>query len=413
MIQIGTTYGEVYLTPNTSLSIQEETSGARRRLTFAGESREINNRMSWFDAAFEKIRWGKGDLLVLTETQFANRLDSLRGLVEKFEAAYADSVKLSKDEQEILETKNKLKIVSFEQEYYFFQLNNFVNNSVAAANGEYIQTEQNNLDAPNLKLSEVPFQDLFLDFSDYQMLLNWVWQNQVRLSTFALSTRKKSNQRDPIVSDSLTKKISLPDETREYLRAFNLQSWLFELGITRETDSVLHDYKRTYPNSAYLPAIDEVYQSWLQLAPGKPAPRFEGTTIDGRSVSLADLKGKIVYTDVWATWCGPCVAEIPFSKKLQKAFSTEDEILFLNISLDQNQEAWRDFLNKDVTWKGLHIVLAPDEIQAFNKSFKIESIPQYFLFDKAGNIISLKAPRPSEQGLEDEIKKIMLQNTNL
>lgn len=413
MIQIGTTYSEIYLTPGNSLAIQEDTGSSRKRLTFSGEGREINNCISWFNAAFEKIRWGKGDLPMLNETQFTNRLDSLRGLFKEFEAAYTDSVNLSKDEREILEKKNKLKIVSFEQEYYFFQLNTFLNNSAAAANGDYIQTEQNNLKAPNLKLSEVPFQDSHLTFSDYQMLLNWVWQNQVRLPAFGIATRTGFPQRDQIVSDSLIKNIALPDLTREYLRAFNLNSWLYEVGINPETDSILIDYKRTYPNSAYSATLDELYQSWLQLAPGKPAPLFEGTTMDGRRVSLADLKGKIMYVDVWATWCGPCVAEIPFSKKLQKAFSAEDDILFLNISLDQNQETWRDFLNNDVAWKGLHIVLAPDQIEAFNKSYKIVGIPQYFLFDKAGNIISIKAPRPSEQGLEAEIKKIILQNTNM
>ena len=64
------------------------------------------------------------------------------------------------------------------------------------------------------------------------------------------------------------------------------------------------------------------------------APDFSGRTLEGKLISLKDFKGKVVYVDVWATWCGPCVEEIPYAKKLQGTFQ-EDKVIFLNVSVDR------------------------------------------------------------------------------
>jgi hypothetical protein len=65
-----------------------------------------------------------------------------------------------------------------------------------------------------------------------------------------------------------------------------------------------------------------------KLGPGKPATDVTGLTTDGKKVSLSSLKGKVVYVDVWATWCAPCRAEFPDSKKLVKEFEGNDQVEF-------------------------------------------------------------------------------------
>jgi thiol-disulfide isomerase/thioredoxin len=69
----------------------------------------------------------------------------------------------------------------------------------------------------------------------------------------------------------------------------------------------------------------------MAIPPGNKAPDFADTTPEGKLVSLHDLAGKVVYIDVWATWCGPCRKEIPYAKKLQKEFTGNSKIAFVNI----------------------------------------------------------------------------------
>ena len=63
------------------------------------------------------------------------------------------------------------------------------------------------------------------------------------------------------------------------------------------------------------------------------APNFNLPNQNGETISLSDLKGKYVYIDVWATWCGPCIAEIPSLKKVEKLYHNKN-IEFVSISID-------------------------------------------------------------------------------
>ncbi|MBD2756324.1 TlpA family protein disulfide reductase [Spirosoma validum] len=88
-------------------------------------------------------------------------------------------------------------------------------------------------------------------------------------------------------------------------------------GLTPGTDSVRITLNKEPDYGLYAPTIQQKYTKWQALAPGQVAPNFTGVTPDGQSVSLSDLKGKIVYVDVWATWCMPCREEFPAAKQLQ------------------------------------------------------------------------------------------------
>lgn len=71
------------------------------------------------------------------------------------------------------------------------------------------------------------------------------------------------------------------------------------------------------------------------------------TDVNGKKYRLSDFKGKAVYIDVWATWCGPCCMEIPYMEKLVKHYAKNKKIEFLSISLDENQKKWKKKLTED------------------------------------------------------------------
>lgn len=139
-----------------------------------------------------------------------------------------------------------------------------------------------------------------------------------------------------------------------------------------------------------------------KLGKGLPSPEFtDYLNVKGGTSSLSDFKGSYVYIDVWATWCVPCIYEMPFLAKVEEEFKDKN-ITFLSISVDnkKDEEKWR----KMIETKNLHGVqlLADNAIESqFIKDYYILGIPRFILLDKEGNIVSYDAPRPSEERLKD------------
>ena len=121
---------------------------------------------------------------------------------------------------------------------------------------------------------------------------------------------------------------------------------------------------------------------------------------DENEFSLASFKGKLVYVDVWATWCGPCKAEIPSLQKLETDYHGKD-ITFMSVSVDTDKEAWE----KMVADKELGgVQLWADGWSKITKDYAIFGIPRFMLFDAEGNVISTNAPRPSSEEIRELIE---------
>ncbi len=142
---------------------------------------------------------------------------------------------------------------------------------------------------------------------------------------------------------------------------------------------------------------------------GQPSPKFINyENYEGGTTSLADLKGKYVYVDVWATWCGPCIAEIPYLKEVEKQYDGKN-IQFVSISVDngrgykdQSLEASKEGWRKMIAEKELGgIQLFSDKAwkSDFVTGYKIQGIPRFILIDPRGNVVNADAPRPSSPKL--------------
>jgi len=149
-----------------------------------------------------------------------------------------------------------------------------------------------------------------------------------------------------------------------------------------------------------------------KLIKGKPSPKFKNyINYKGGKTSLDALKGKYVYIDVWATWCNPCIAEIPALKSLEKKYHAKN-IRFVSISIDDQKSAgswdkalakWRKMV-KDKNLTGTQLY-AGDDI-AFMKAYLVTGIPRFILIDPKGNIVNPNAPRPSDPALENLFKEL-------
>jgi len=132
---------------------------------------------------------------------------------------------------------------------------------------------------------------------------------------------------------------------------------------------------------------------------GKPV-ELAGTKIDGTAFTTKDWKGKVVFVDFWATWCGPCIAELPRVKKAYIDFHAKG-LEILGVSCDSSVDDLKGFLekNKDMPWPQLFDAKENPKIQwnPLAKEWGINGIPTMFLIDKKGILRSVEARKDFEE----------------
>lgn len=149
------------------------------------------------------------------------------------------------------------------------------------------------------------------------------------------------------------------------------------------------------------------YEKVLHKNVGQKGLEFTYKDIEDKPVSFSDFKGKLVYIDLWATWCGPCKAEIPYMKKIEEDYHGKN-IVFISLSLDKSKDnqKWKDFVKKEQL-KGIQIMADKDFGSDVAKNYDVNAIPRFLLFDTKGNIINADALRPSNPELRVQLDKLL------
>jgi len=144
-----------------------------------------------------------------------------------------------------------------------------------------------------------------------------------------------------------------------------------------------------------------------QLLNNTMSAPFDYLNFKGGNTKLSDFKGKYVYIDVWATWCGPCRAEIPFLKKTEEKYEGKN-IAFVSISVDVQKdfEKWKKFVTEKQLG-GVQLFADKDWNSDFMKSYSINSIPRFILIDPTGKIVNADAARPSSPKLSEQLDALL------
>lgn len=137
----------------------------------------------------------------------------------------------------------------------------------------------------------------------------------------------------------------------------------------------------------------------------KKAPDFKFKSLEGKEISLSEFKGKVVLVNFWATWCGPCIHEMPDLQKLSEKYKEKGlQVLGLTVQSRPNQ------IPEKVKMTGVTYPILLDTESVVEKFGGFYSIPQTFIIDQNGEIIEqITGPRSFKQ-FEKKILKLLPQN---
>jgi len=193
--------------------------------------------------------------------------------------------------------------------------------------------------------------------------------------------------------------INFEGEVKDHLLLFTFTN-LIENGISPSRLQVNQLYEYLIAAFAGEPAriiqIKEFKNNFDMV--GKPLPEKvlaqQMKTKDGKEISLKEVlsSNDVIYVDFWASWCGPCLHEMPSEKQLISEFRGK-KVKFILISLDENAKKWQNAMAK-INIEGEHFIIAEGFKSVLAKYLIVHDIPRYLIFDSNGKLISRDAPRP-------------------
>jgi peroxiredoxin len=127
-----------------------------------------------------------------------------------------------------------------------------------------------------------------------------------------------------------------------------------------------------------------IYQSFHErvVNVGDSAPDFTVKTDTGRTVSTSDFGGKLLVLNFWATWCVPCIQEMPSLNEFQRATS-DSGVVVLGVNVDKDERAYRDFLSK----AKVSFLTARDPSNKINADYGTFKFPETYVIDAKGNVV--------------------------
>lgn len=197
-----------------------------------------------------------------------------------------------------------------------------------------------------------------------------------------------------------------------FVAAYNL---IFMTGRTgyAELKSIYDNLSAEVKQYANLADVRAELAALERTQPGRPAPLFRALSWKGDSIGIADLKGKYVLLDFWASWCVPCRKSFPHVKELYKKYHAKGFEVFCVADNDNSEDKWREAIEKDGVQDFYHVLrglkwdkskglAGMDHSNDISDLYAIHFLPTKYLIDKEGNIIG----KFEDAGLDAKLKEI-------
>ncbi len=375
----------IYLEPGSIVNVNIE----KEVLSFSGDHSAIN---SFLDESKKYYTEFQDSINAYDDANL--KLEQFKGLCDKYESRlytlYQKWCYLNLPEKELdYLLKTNLQV------FLHIKKEDFISNSLATPENDYTKLEYD----LGLKINSLLDDSIYIKAPSSQFLW-YLTKYYRRLQNNSLTSLDSSKLRignsEMYMINILHCKNELSEEVKKYLFCYYL---LMEIGINSPLpiyDTLIAWIKNNnYEFSEYELYLENVKKTFAHLKPGKPAPALTGISPVGRVYSINDFKGKIIIIDIWATWCSPCIAQLPHTLQLQETYRNNSDLIFIFLSHD-NDEAWKKYLKGHPEFKGFHLRRREIEDRPLGVAWKISGIPRYIIIDKKGNIIDAFANNAGE-----------------
>lgn len=371
----------LYLLPEDELKLNADCSDFYKTVKFEGKSQPANVYLNSFIITIRNAGINSENFLYSSKLEIFKT--SLKNLTNQLETGLNDfSKKHNKDFEEFINLEReriKMLKASLMISYY----NPILRTDKKNADFEReIEAAIYAIDMNNSKLL------MFSDFKNIGMnVINYKMNIDLRNTGRELKSAPEYTEMFfKYVNEIFTEK-----DIKEEMYYVFIKEFLSYYGAESVYETYL-DYKNFTSSRDRLSELDKIFEEFSKTAPGKECINWKFPDKNGKFYSLSDFKGKYVYIDVWASWCGPCRAEIPYLKALKEKFKNKN-IAIIGISVDENRNDWINMLESQ-NMSGIQLYAGGWNNDLVN-FFKINGIPRFILLDKEGKIINANAERPS------------------
>jgi len=376
-LKVGKRIVPVYLTSVDDLKLLVDAKKRTSDPVFEGSTANINTYLTERGKKFGLVLGNINKLFSYNEDEFLSKMDEYKSTLE-------DLAQSSQLPPEYLEMEKRN--INYE---FALAIKNYQNfHRIVYGDDEFVVSDQFPLDIPN----NVDLNNSldYMNSKPYRDLI------KRRLDEIANRKKTKDGDFDVVYLETVH------NEVNDTLVKNDLMHKAAEKSITYTNN--LGEYYKKYnsfsTNTNNKKVITDLYNKLKLTAKGQPSPKFaDYVNYNGGKTSLDDLvgKGKYIYIDIWATWCGFCKKEIPLLKRFEQQFHDKNiEFVSINVDKAQNKEKWKQtIVDREMT--GVQLFAgAPEDELSFTKDYLIKGLPRFILIDPDGNIVSANAPRPSD-----------------
>lgn len=363
----------MFLSPEDSTYMTANMEFFDESLKFSGDKSIENNYLVEFNLYREKNLMNWKELFVHEYDVFAGKLDSLTQSYLDFLTKYREkqpemSEKFKDYERNAITSEMMKFLIEYPDRY------EYLHDTSGIDPGQDYETRIDQFDFDNPEFLTVPeYRSVVVKYLDH--------------SVFEQYEDYEAEGYIAVIEDRLqnaeVKKFALYDQIMAFFDHMEING----------VDTLIAYFSENYEDKELMQQFDERNKEIDHLKKGNPAPAFDATDMEGKEYSLKDFRGKYVYVDVWATWCGPCREEIPLLKELHEKFKDRN-IEIISISIDKDKDAWEKMV-KEEGLTGLQLYEQREEGDIL-EGYHIKYIPRFILIDTEGMIINANAKRPTE-----------------
>ena len=371
---------DLYLTQDRDLQVSYDFKDTTNVITFAGKNTGLNNYLLTKGKTSTELYGGKSSVLYsLDENDFVTKVKSAKNSLEELLNSATLEESFTSQELKNIHYASVEKLNNYESAHRYY-----------TKNPEFKPSDSFNSGITSIDLNNI---DDFNNSSSYRSILQ---------SHYSNLTQDKINEEDEkydlVYLDVINENVK--NETIKNALLYSNAKY----GITY-TENLKDFYTNFMAYSTDTVNNNEITKAFNKLkttAKGELSPKFMNyENFKGGTTSLDDLKGKYVYIDVWATWCGPCKREIPSLKKVEKQYHGKNiEFVSISVDVEKDHEAWKKMVvEKELG--GIQLYADKSWNSNFITDFSIKGIPRFILIDPDGKIVTPNAPRPSSPKLVD------------